>query len=34
MGIAGRPGADAAALTSFINTTPWDEKTLPLRMPD
>ena len=32
--IAGRPGANAAALTSFINSTHWDEKTLPLRMPD
>jgi len=32
--IAGRPDSTRAALRHFVLTTHWDEKTLPLRMPN
>ena len=34
MEIANRPGMDAKAIQRFITSTHWDEKTLPMRMPD
>jgi len=34
MTVADRPGASAAALRHFVKTTHWDEKTLPLTMPN
>ena len=32
--IAQRPGVSAVALQKFITSTHWDEKSLPMRMPD
>jgi mono/diheme cytochrome c family protein len=34
MQIANRPGMQAEALRHFVKTTHWDEKTLPLTMPN
>jgi mono/diheme cytochrome c family protein len=32
--LAARPGVSAAALHRFIRTTHWDERTLPMNMPN